>query len=141
MTSLRGEERTEFPQAVRKAAFRRCCRGADRLPYCEGCGILLTSGNIVYEHVNPDGLGGEPTLENCKVFCRKICALKKTVEEDNPRMAKADRVLKGAFGLQAKRHKIKSAGFRKPPPQKTASRPLLLSRRTVDQRPHPAKAR
>jgi hypothetical protein len=98
MTNLRGQQRREFPLSVRKAAFRRCCK--DGIPYCEGCGnqIRLTP---IYEHIQPDGLQGEPTLENCKVHC-KTCADVKTFTEDNPRMAKADRVLKKNFGLQAK---------------------------------------
>jgi hypothetical protein len=120
MTSLRGHDRTEFPQSVRKAAFRRCCR--DGIPYCEGCGNQIR-GTPIYEHVIPDGLGGEPTLENCKVHC-KTCADVKTFTEDNPRMAKADAVLKANFGLQAKRKKIQSRGFDKAPPQRSASRPL-----------------
>lgn len=122
MTSLRGHDRQEFPAAVKRAAFRRCCR--DSAPHCEGCGIELVSGNIEYEHVQPDGLGGDPTLENCKVLCRKSCARNKTDTEDNPRMAKADRVLRKAFGLHPKRHKIQSRGFEKRPPQRTASRPV-----------------
>jgi 5-methylcytosine-specific restriction endonuclease McrA len=124
--SLRGEQRHEFPQKVRKAAFARCCKkgSLSGVPQCENCGLVLASGNIIYEHVTPDGLGGAPTIENCKVFCRKICATKKTVEDDNPRMAKADRVLKKAFGLQSSRKKIQSAGFAKAKPQLTASRPL-----------------
>jgi hypothetical protein len=129
--SLRGEERTEFSQKIRKAAFARCCKQAPAgvanipgKPQCENCGIELKSGNIIYEHVQPDGLGGEPTAENCKVFCRKVCAKKKTVEEDNPRMAKADRVLKAAYGLKRKTTKIKSKGFAKAPPQRRASTPI-----------------
>ncbi len=122
MTSLRGQERREFPQSVRKAAFKRCCRNG--VPYCEKCGIELVPGNIEYEHLDADGLGGEPLLENCGVWCRSSCSKKKTFTEDNPRMAKADAVLKKSYGLQAKRQKIKSAGFRKPPPQRTASRPV-----------------
>lgn len=129
--NLRGHTRTEFPQSVRKAAFARCCKqapeGVENLhgrPQCENCGNELRSGDIVYEHVQPDGLGGEPTLENCKVFCRKVCATKKTVEEDNPRMAKADAVLKKAYGLTSNRTKMQSRGFRKAPPQRTASRPI-----------------
>ena len=132
MSSLRGQERREFPQSVRKLAFARCCKSGTMpgIPQCENCGIVLRAGNIIYEHVDPDGLGGEPVLENCKVFCRKVCAHTKTVEEDNPRMQKADRVLKKSFGLQAKRQKIKSQGFRKAAPQRTASRPIF--RRTVE---------
>lgn len=122
MTSLRGHERAEFPTAVKRAAFRRCCR--DGTPYCEGCGIELKPGNIEYEHVVPDGLGGTNTLDNCKVYCRKSCARRKTDDEDNPRMAKADRVLRKTYGLAPRGRRIQSAGFRRPPPQETASRPL-----------------
>src|ERR1017187_2461970 len=120
--NLRGEQRQEFKQRVRKLAFKRCC-GKGGIPKCETCGIFLQSGNIFYEHVTPDGLGGEPTLENCKVHC-KTCADVKTFTEDNPRMAKADRVLKANYGLRPTRKKIQSAGFRKVPPQRSASRPI-----------------
>lgn len=130
--SLRGETRTEFPQSVRKPAFARCCQqapdGVENLPgrpQCENCGVELRSGNIVYEHVTPDGLGGEPTLDNCKVFCRKICATKKTIDEDNPRMAKADAVLKRTYDLEPAKRKIQSRGFPQSKPQRTASRPIL----------------
>lgn len=97
MTSLRGFTRTEFPKRVKAEAFRRCC-DPQGIPHCEGCGIELTGGNTVFEHVQADGLGGEPTLENCKVHC-KNCAEKKTVREDNPRMAKADAQLKKNYGI------------------------------------------
>ncbi len=120
--SLRGEKRREFPQSVRKKAFARCCVNA--IPYCENCGIELKPGNIEYEHLDADGLGGEPTLENCGVWCRSSCSKKKTFTEDNPRMAKADRVLKKAYGLQPARQKIRSAGFRPAGAQRSASRPL-----------------
>lgn len=118
--NLRGQQRTEFPQSVRKAAFRRCCR--DGVPYCEGCGNQIRQTPI-YEHVTPDGLGGEATLDNCKVHC-KTCADVKTFTEDNPRMQKADRVLKHTYGLEPSRKKMESRGFPKAKPQRTASRPL-----------------
>jgi len=123
VTSLRGHDRQEFSAAVKRAAFRRCC-DADGIPHCESCGIVLRSGNIEYEHLVSTGLGGDPTLENCGVWCRSSCSKKKTFTEDNPRMAKADRVLRKSFGLAPKRHKIQSRGFEKRPPQRTASRPV-----------------
>lgn len=114
MTNLRGQQRREFPQAVRKLAFARCCR--DAVPHCETCDCELNERTgTIYEHVIPDGLGGEPTLENCKVHC-KTCADVKTFTEDNPRMAKADRVLKKTFGLEAKGRPMpgsKASGLRK----------------------------
>jgi 5-methylcytosine-specific restriction endonuclease McrA len=115
--NLRGQERTEFPLSVRKAAFKRCCR--DGKPYCESCPAELGPGNIIYEHIVPDGLGGQPTLENCKVHCRN-CADVKTFTEDNPRMQKADRVLKKNYGLTRKKAEIRSPGF----PQRAARRPI-----------------
>jgi hypothetical protein len=122
MTNLRGLARTEFPLSVRKAAFRRCCR--DGVPHCETCNCELNGRTgTIYEHITPDGLGGEPTLDNCKVHC-KTCADVKTFAEDNPRMQKADRVLKKNHGLRGKRQEIKSHGFEPASPQCSASRPL-----------------
>ena len=109
MSKLRGQARTEFPQAVRKAAFARACK-QDGIPKCEKCGGMIRAGHLVYEHLQPDGLGGPPTLENCGVYC-DVCADRKTVEEDNPRMAKADRVLKRSYGLGKRRRTIPGRRF------------------------------
>jgi 5-methylcytosine-specific restriction enzyme A len=122
--NLRGQERREFPLSVRKLAFKRCC-GTDGKPRCENCGNILRAGNIEYEHIVPAGLGGDPTLENCGVWCAIPCSSKKTHTEDNPRMVKADRVLRKTYGLKPSRQKIQSAGFRKAAPQRTATRPLV----------------
>jgi hypothetical protein len=126
MTSLRGKDRQEFSQKVRKAAFARCCKNGTKpgIPQCENCGNELRSGNIEYEHMDPDGLGGEPTLENCGVWCAVPCSSKKTHKQDNPRMAKADAVLKKTYGLTPSKQKIQSRGFAKREPQRTASRPV-----------------
>lgn len=122
MTNLRGQERREFPLKVRKLAFARCCKNGQ--PFCEGCGCEINQRTgTIYEHIIPDGLGGEPTLENCKVHCR-TCADVKTTTEDNPRMQKADRTAKKVYGLRPAKQKIQSAGFRKATPQRTASRPI-----------------
>jgi hypothetical protein len=125
--SLRGQKRRNFPQSVRKLAFARCCRNGTMpgIPQCEKCGNVLRAGNIEYEHLDADGLGGEPTLENCGVWCAVPCSSKKTHKQDNPRMRKADAVLKATYGLKpAKRQEIKSRGFAKPAPQRKASAPI-----------------
>ncbi|SHG87066.1 hypothetical protein [Bradyrhizobium erythrophlei] len=131
MTSLRGDERTEFPQSVRKAAFRRCCKGCSvegvanipGVPQCEGCGNELRPGGTFYEHMDPDGLGGEPTAENCQVRCT-VCKKSKD-KVDNKIMSTADRKLKAAYGLKpSKRSPIKGQGFQKAPPQNKASSPI-----------------
>lgn len=129
--NLRGRKRREFPQAVRKAAFIRCCQRAPEgvenipgVPQCETCGKELRAGGIIYEHDQPDGLQGDPTLENCKVHC-KACADVKTHTEDVPRMAKADSVLRSTYGLKpTSRQTIQSQGFRKAPGQRRASTPV-----------------
>lgn len=125
--SLRGDVRREFSQKVRKAAFARCCKAGTKpgIPQCENCGNDLVAGNIEYEHLDPDGLGGEPTLENCGVWCARPCSSKKTAKVDVPRMAKADSVLRSTYGLKpSKRSTIRSGGFRQAKPQRTASRPI-----------------
>jgi 5-methylcytosine-specific restriction endonuclease McrA len=53
--------------------------------------------------VEPDGLGGEPTLENCQVACG-ACHKRKTHTEDRPIMAKADRQKKSGAGIKRKYH-------------------------------------
>ncbi len=58
--------------------------------------------------MDPDGLGGEPTLENCQVRCT-VCKKGKD-KIDNARMTKADNVAKATYGLQPKRRKM---GYRK----------------------------
>ncbi len=96
MSKLRGQSRREFPQSVRKLALARCCK-PDGIPKCENCGKVIRAGHLRFEHLQPDGLGGEPTLENCGAWCDG-CATKKD-KIDNPRMAKADAVLKQTYGL------------------------------------------
>lgn len=122
MTSLRGHERQEFPAAVKRTAFRRSCKNG--VPHCEApnCGLPIRAGHLRYEHLDPDGLGGGPTLENCGIYC-DVCARKKD-RVDNPRMTKADRVTRKTYGLTPTRKKIRSAGFQKSSPQRSASKPV-----------------
>jgi hypothetical protein len=94
------------------------------VPQCETCGTQLNARTgTIYEHIIADGLGGTPTLDNCRVHC-KTCADLKTHQEDNPRMAKADRVIKATYGLERRKKEIQSHGFGKRPPQNNASRPV-----------------
>ncbi len=90
--------RREFPAKVKLAAWERCKR--DGKPHCELCGLLIV-GRPDYDHRVPDGLGGEPTLENCQVICWP-CHRHKTHAEDRPIMAKADRQKKSAAGIKKK---------------------------------------
>jgi 5-methylcytosine-specific restriction protein A len=98
--------RKEFGARVTGAALKRC---SDKkgIPHCEICLTDLRPGNIFYDHVQPDGLGGEPTIENCMVLC-KPCHHAKTFGQDNPRMQKADAVRKKHFGVTKPKRKIPS---------------------------------
>lgn len=101
--------RSEFPPSVKVAAFKRC--GGQ----CEGCTARLYPGKFDYDHDHPDGLGGPPTLENCRVLCLN-CHSAKTHKEDRPKMAKADRQRKRHIGAKPKSRPIpgsKASGIRK----------------------------
>lgn len=109
--------RREFSMAVKKAAAAR----ANKL--CEGCGGKLHAGGYHYDHDVADGLGGEPTLENCRVLCLP-CHKVKTIEHDNPRMQKADRQRnKIALAIRPP-SRLQGPSFPKPGPQLSASRPV-----------------
>lgn len=87
--------RSEFPQKVKAQAFQRAdgkCEG-------ENCGARLTLGKFHYDHDLPDDLGGEPTLENCKVLCVG-CHKAKTKSIDMPRIAKGRRIRKREMGIK-----------------------------------------
>ena len=62
--------RKEFPGKIRVAAWERS-RGL-----CENCTKRLSPGDVFYEHLVPDGLTGQPTLENCGVYCKTCWATK-----------------------------------------------------------------
>lgn len=87
--------RREFSKQVKRDAFMRAagkCEG-------ESCGARLTLGKFHYDHVIPDGLGGEPTLDNCAVLCT-ACHSVKTRKQDVPAIAKAKRVSDRHLGIR-----------------------------------------
>lgn len=98
--------RNEFSSQVRKDAWKRCSGRCEE----PGCGVKLQVGKFQFDHIKPDGLDGEPTLENCAVLCTAHHH-KKTVEIDRPIMQKADNIRDKHFGLGEKKR-----GFGKPPP-------------------------
>lgn len=86
--------RREFPAKIKVAAFERSCGK------CEGCTARLQPGRLHYDHVLPDALGGEPTLENCEVLCI-ACHAVKTTTGDVPRIAKTKRQHRDHIGARA----------------------------------------
>lgn len=95
--------RREFPARVKVAAFSRA-EGC-----CEACGARLSVGKVAYDHINPDGLTGEPTLENCQVLCLPCHKAKTT--GDVADIAKAKRREAKHLGAKKSRHPIR--GWRK----------------------------
>ena len=97
--------RREFPKSVKVAVTKRAMR--EGVVYCEKCGAQAKRWQI--DHVRPDGLGGEPTLENAMLICQPC------FEEKNPKDASAIAHAKRreAKDLRAVKPKgqIKSAGF------------------------------
>lgn len=90
--------RRDFPDKVKAQAFLRA-NGQ-----CEGkkCGARLTVGKFAYDHDLADNLGGEPTLENCKVLCL-VCHKHKTKTQDMPKITKGRRLRKGQMGIKKPR--------------------------------------
>lgn len=105
--------RREFTRKIMSAAWERC---GGR---CEKCTAKLFPGRFAYDHILPDQMGGEPTLDNCQVLC-DACHSEKTFRLDIPTIRKSDRQrdkFRGAF-------KPSTRGFPKFPKQHTATRPL-----------------
>ena len=90
--------RREFSKSVKLAAWERC---GGR---CEICTAKLFTGRITYDHIIPDGLGGEPVLSNVQVLCDN-CNHEKTytgdclISGDISRIAKTKRVRDKHIGI------------------------------------------
>ena len=62
--------RTNFSKAVREAALERAdgrCEHIDEVG--NRCPCALQDHYYQFAHVIADGIGGRPTLENCRVWC------------------------------------------------------------------------
>lgn len=109
--------RREFPKSVKVASIKANTR--DNVVYCEGCG--LPTKRFHFDHRNPDGLTGQPTLENCQLLCEP-CHAEKT-KQDVADIAKAKRREAAHLGVRPA-PKLKGPGFHKVQPQRRASKPL-----------------
>lgn len=119
--------RQEFPNPVKRAADERSggiceCHLLTHIPgfSAEGCGCPVGEGNRYYEHVNCDGNGGEPTLDNCAVLT-KTCWSRKTGVYDRPLVKKTKRLRDKGRGIMtgraAKRRPMdgsRKSGWKKP---------------------------
>ena len=100
--------RKEFSKSVKVAVIKRATVNGQI--YCEACGCLVKGGFDI-DHVRPDGLLGEPTLENAKLLC-KSCHQEKT-KSDVKSISKAKRVEAKHLGAVQAKQKIQSRGFPK----------------------------
>jgi 5-methylcytosine-specific restriction protein A len=87
--------RTEFSEKTKAEAALRA-KGK-----CK-CTARLFVGNIFYDHIIPDAMGGDNTLGNCQVLCR-ACHDSKTRTRDVPQIAKAKRLERKRFGIKSER--------------------------------------
>lgn len=116
--------RREFSATVRKARLKHA-HGK-----CEECAQPLDGIFFDFDHDTPDGLGGEPTYENCRVLCTG-CHKEKS-RRDKELMQKADNIKAKHQKTRAPRKKIESRGFekaekpRKPPLYPNLPPPRLM---------------
>lgn len=99
--------RREFPARVKVEAIKRASK-ATGFPCCEKCGVMVKKGRYAFDHVNPDGLTGEPTLENCMLLCSQFegsCHDVKT-RDDTTNIARAVRLEKKNLGIKTNKRKI-----------------------------------
>lgn len=87
--------RAEFSAQTKRDAYERSggiceCHRIPWLKRPQGCGSRLGPGNTFYEHINPDGIRPDASLENCAVLS-KTCWREKTDRYDKPVIAKSNR--------------------------------------------------
>lgn len=99
--------RKNFPKSVMVACIKRAT--INDVVFCEECHTMAKRFQI--DHVNPDGLTGEPTLENARLLCVP-CHSEKT-KQDVANIARAKRREVRDLGAHKPAGTIKSAGFSK----------------------------
>lgn len=109
--------RRNFPRAVKVAVIRRATQNG--VIICEKCGLLAKKFQI--DHVRPDGLLGEPVLENAELICDVCYGIKNP--QDTTAIAKA------------KRREASAIGARTRPVAKLASAPFARSERSINRQP------
>lgn len=89
--------RTEFSRRTKVDAFTR----ADGR--CECCGARLSVGKFEYDHIVSCSLGGDNSLDNCRVICRPCHKIK--TRDDIRKTRKADRVKAAHIGAKKRKGK------------------------------------
>ena len=97
--------RREFPRSVKIAVIKRA--GATGMILCEKCGAFAKRWQI--DHIRPDGLLGEPTLDNAQLLGECCYAPKNAA--DTRSIAKAKRREARHFGAKQSSGLMRSRGF------------------------------
>jgi 5-methylcytosine-specific restriction protein A len=92
-------KRKKFPKSVLVEVLRR----SGNMCEMEGC----TAVGSEFDHIKPLAIGGDDSLENCRLLCRKCNAALGV--ETAKQVAKADRA-GGRSGQHARRTRAKEAG-------------------------------
>lgn len=117
--------RREFSRKIKNEALRRagmkCEATGPAFGFKEGqrCNCSLSLG-VQFDHILPDQLGGEPTLENCQALCVQCHKFKS--RDDIKRIRKSDRQRDKGNGVVRPKGQIKSPGFAKSSKSANASR-------------------
>ena len=113
--------RREFPRSIKVAVIKRATR--DGVVYCEGSGCGLPAKKWQIDHIRPDGLLGEPTIENAQLLCDVCYGVKNP--KDTTAIARAKRREAKAIGaVTPPAHPIKSRGFEAPEKERKCADPF-----------------
>jgi hypothetical protein len=112
--------RLEFTNKTKNAAYKRSngiceCHRVPMLNRPQGCGQKLTEGRIRYEHIVPDEIRPDNSLENCAVLALG-CWREKTDKYDLPTIAKSNRQRNAHIGIKSSRSRFpcgKDSEFKK----------------------------
>ena len=129
--------RHEFTSETKRLAYTRSggmceCALVPWLPtFGVGCGCALGPGNVFYEHIIPDNIGGDNSLGNCAVLT-KTCWRAKTSGYDLPTIADANRQRDRARGIKPRSWRPMPGGrnsdikirIGKPPVWRDSGRPV-----------------
>ncbi|GJE54535.1 HNH endonuclease [Methylobacterium thuringiense] len=127
--------RREFGKPIQRAALARAgfvCEGI--LDTGSRCLTQVGHGRPVeFDHILPDWMGGEPSLENCSPLCPP-CHRAKTAQ-DAANRAKTKRQADAFDGVKdPHRQKLQGRGFRPSPPQRSATRRIEKFQGTIMER-------
>lgn len=97
--------RLEFSAETKRQAHARSggiceCHLIPWLNRPDGCGVKLVAGGIFYEHILPDAIKADASLDNCAVLSR-TCWREKTARIDLPTIAKSNRTRSKHIGAVA----------------------------------------